>query len=164
MAVGDGLLKASQKSIDESCPLIVVPSSGGARMQEGVLSLMQLTRTTIAINKLKKAKLPYIVILTDPTTGGVTASFAMLGDIAIAEPGCIIGFAGQRVIEQTIREKLPDGFQKAEYLLEHGMIDMVVHRHELRTKLTQILDLLMNRGATAAIGAPKAAAGDASAS
>ena len=111
-------------------------------MQEGVLSLMQLSRTTIAINEVKKAGLPYIVVLTDPTTGGVSASFAMLGDIAIAEPGCRIGFAGKRVIEQTIRENLPEGFQRAEYLLDHGMIDMVVHRHNLRETLVNIINLL----------------------
>ncbi len=141
-AVGDGILKAAQKSIEEKSPLIIVSASGGARMQEGVLSLMQLSRTTIAINQVKKAGLPYISVLTDPTTGGVSASFAMLGDIAIAEPGCIIGFAGQRVIEQTIRENLPDGFQKAEYLLDHGMVDMVIHRHKLRETLIRVLKLL----------------------
>ncbi len=142
IAVGDGILEAGRKAIEENCPLIIIPSSGGARMQEGVLSLMQLSSTTIAINEVKKAGLPYIVVLTDPTTGGVSASFAMLGDIAIAEPGCRIGFAGKRVIEQTIRENLPEGFQKAEYLLEHGMIDMVVHRHNLRETLVNIINLL----------------------
>ena len=113
-------------------------------MQEGIHSLMQLARSTIAIEEVRDARLPYIVVLTDPTTGGVSASFAMLGDIAIAEPGAIIGFAGQRVIEQTIRETLPEGFQRAEYLLEHGMVDMVVHRHELREALVRIVDMLMN--------------------
>lgn len=111
-------------------------------MQEGILSLMQMPKTTVAIAQLKEAGLPYIVVLTDPTTGGVTASYAMLGDIQIAEPGALIGFAGQRVIESTIREKLPEGFQRAEYLLEHGMIDMVVHRHELRARLAQIINYL----------------------
>ena len=112
-------------------------------MQEGIHSLMQLTRTTIAIEEVRENRLPYVVVLTDPTTGGVSASFAMLGDIAIAEPGAIIGFAGQRVIEQTIRETLPEGFQRSEYLLEHGMVDMVVHRKDLRKTLVHIVDLLM---------------------
>ncbi len=142
IAVGDGLVKAAREAVEKKASLIVIPSSGGARMQEGILSLMQMTRTTVAVEEVKEAGLPYIVILTDPTTGGVTASFAMLGDIAIAEPGCQIGFAGQRVIEQTIRETLPEGFQTAEYLLEHGMIDMVVHRHELRETLIRITGLL----------------------
>jgi acetyl-CoA carboxylase carboxyl transferase subunit beta len=128
-------------------------------MQEGALSLMQMPRTTIAIEEVKEAGLPYVVILTDPTTGGVTASFAMLGDIAIAEPGAQIGFAGQRVIEQTIREKLPEGFQKAEYLLEHGMIDMVVHRFELRPTLARIIRLLLqpnlDREAQQSVGRPE---------
>ena len=113
-------------------PLVIFTASGGARMQEGILSLMQMPRTTVGVQLLREAKLPYIVVLTDPTTGGVTASYAMLGDVHIAEPGALIGFAGPRVIEQTIREKLPEGFQRAEYLLEHGMVDMVVHRHEMR--------------------------------
>ena len=142
IAVGDGLVKAGREAVARKASLIIIPSSGGARMQEGILSLMQMTRTTVAVEEVKEAGLPYIVILTDPTTGGVTASFAMLGDIAIAEPGCQIGFAGQRVIEQTIRETLPEGFQTAEYLLEHGMIDMVVHRHELRETLVRITGLL----------------------
>src|SRR5213078_4061337 len=126
----------------QQVPLVVMPSSGGARMQEGILSLMQLARTTAAVEKVREAGLPYIVILTDPTTGGVTASFAMLGDIHIAEPGAIIGFAGQRVIEQTIREKLPEGFQRAEYLLEHGIVDMVVRRHDLKDRLAILIDYL----------------------
>ena len=113
-------------------------------MQEGILSLMQMPRTTIAIQEVREAGLPYVVILADPTTGGVSASFAMLGDITIAEPGAMIGFAGARVIEETIREKLPEGFQRAEYLLEHGMIDMVVHRHEMRETLIQVLGLLID--------------------
>ncbi|TAN70320.1 MAG: acetyl-CoA carboxylase carboxyl transferase subunit beta, partial [Magnetospirillum sp.] len=121
------------------------PASGGARMQEGILSLMQMARTTVAVDKVKEKRLPYIVLLTDPTTGGVSASFAMLGDIAIAEPGAVIGFAGARVIESTIREKLPEGFQKAEYLLEHGMIDMVVPRRDLRATVVRVLSLLRNR-------------------
>jgi len=144
IAVGDGMLAAARLAVANKAPLIVVPSSGGARMQEGGHSLMQLPRTTIAVEEVHEAGLPYIVVLTDPTTGGVSASFAMLGDIAIAEPGSIIGFAGQRVIEQTIRETLPEGFQKAEYLLEHGMVDMVVHRHELRAMLIRVIGLLTN--------------------
>jgi len=142
MAVGDGLIAAAHLAVVQQAPLIVIPASGGARMQEGILSLMQLARTTIAVEEVRDAGLPYIVLLADPTTGGVSASFAMLGDIAIAEPGAIIGFAGQRVIEQTIRETLPDGFQRAEYLLEHGMIDMVVRRSELREELARIVNLL----------------------
>jgi len=123
--------------------LIVVPASGGARMQEGILSLMQMARSTAAISKLKESRLPYIVLLTDPTTGGVTASFAMLGDIHIAEPKAMIGFAGRRVIEQTIKQKLPDDFQTAEYLLDHGMLDQVVHRKDLNKTLGNILSLLL---------------------
>ncbi|MDD9877052.1 MAG: acetyl-CoA carboxylase, carboxyltransferase subunit beta [Magnetovibrio sp.] len=146
IAVGEGLLAAARLAVVQKAPLIVASSSGGARMQEGIHSLMQLARTTIAVEEVKDAGLPYITVLTDPTTGGVTASFAMLGDIAIAEPGAIIGFAGQRVIEQTIRETLPEGFQKSEYLLDHGMVDMVVHRHELRDALIRIVGLLMNPG------------------
>ena len=144
IAVGDGLLTGARKAVEENVPFIVFSSSGGARMQEGIHSLMQLARSTIAVGEVRDAGLPYIVVLTDPTTGGVSASFAMLGDIAIAEPGAIIGFAGQRVIEQTIRETLPEGFQRAEYLLEHGMVDMVVNRHELRDTLVRIVDMLMS--------------------
>ncbi|GIK98504.1 MAG: acetyl-coenzyme A carboxylase carboxyl transferase subunit beta [Alphaproteobacteria bacterium] len=142
VAVGEGLIAAAAKAVAERAPLIVVPASGGARMQEGILSLMQMPRSIIAVEEVKEAGLPYIVLLTDPTTGGVSASFAMLGDIAIAEPGAVIGFAGARVIEETIREKLPEGFQKAEYLLQHGMVDMVVPRGELRATLIRILGLL----------------------
>lgn len=142
MAVGEAIVTAARLAVLQSAALIIVPSSGGARMQEGILSLMQMPRTTIAVDEVKEAGLPYIVLLTDPTTGGVTASFAMLGDLAIAEPGCIIGFAGARVIEETIREKLPEGFQRAEYLYEHGMIDMVVRRHELHETLGRVLGLL----------------------
>ncbi len=143
MAVGDGLLAAARLAVDKKCPLITVPASGGARMQEGILSLMQLPRTIIAVQMVKEAGLPYIVLLTDPTTGGVSASFAMLGDIAIAEPGAVIGFAGSRVIEETIRETLPDGFQRAEYLRDHGMVDMVVKRGELRETLGRVLSMMM---------------------
>jgi acetyl-CoA carboxylase carboxyl transferase subunit beta len=145
VAVGEGIVTAARLAVLQEAPLIVFPSSGGARMQEGILSLMQMPRTTVAVEELRDAGLPYIVVLTDPTTGGVSASFAMLGDIAIAEPGAIIGFAGTRVIEDTIHETLPEGFQRAEYLLEHGMIDMVVHRRDMRAMLTRILDLLRNR-------------------
>jgi len=143
-AMGNGFVAAAQKAVDEKAAFIVVPSSGGARMQEGILSLMQMARTTIAIEEVKDAGLPFIVLLTDPTTGGVTASFAMLGDIHIAEPGSVIGFAGARVIEQTIRETLPDGFQRAEYLLEHGMVDMVVRRSELKETLGRVIRLLLS--------------------
>jgi acetyl-CoA carboxylase carboxyl transferase subunit beta len=126
MAAGEAFIKAAEVAVERKRPLILFAASGGARMQEGILSLMQLPRTTVAVQRVKDAGLPYIVVLTNPTTGGVTASYAMLGDIHIAEPGALIGFAGPRVIEQTIREKLPEGFQRAEYLLEHGMLDMVV--------------------------------------
>jgi len=142
IAVGEGLLVAARTAIAKNAPLVVVPSSGGARMQEGIHSLMQLPRTTIAVDELKEAGLPYIVVLSDPTTGGVSASFAMLGDIAIAEPGAVIGFAGARVIEQTIRETLPEGFQRAEYLYQHGMVDMVVHRQDIRDTLIRVLSML----------------------
>ncbi len=143
MAAGDAIISAMRRAVELKTPFIFFIASGGARMQEGVLSLMQLPRTTVAVQELREARLPYIVVLTNPTTGGVTASYAMLGDVHIAEPGALIGFAGQRVIEQTIREKLPEGFQKSEYLLEHGMIDMVVHRHDLRKTISQITHLLM---------------------
>ena len=142
MAVGEGLLAAAREAVAQEAPLIVIPSSGGARMQEGILSLMQMPRSVIAVEMVKNARLPYITLLTDPTTGGVSASFAMLGDIAIAEPGAVIGFAGARVIEETIRETLPEGFQRAEYLLEHGMVDMVTHRNDLRDTLIRIISLL----------------------
>jgi acetyl-CoA carboxylase carboxyl transferase subunit beta len=144
LAAGEALIAAARLAVLQEAALIVFSAAGGARMQEGILSLMQMPRTTIAVELVREARLPYIVVLTDPTTGGVTASYAMLGDVSIAEPGALIGFAGPRVIEETIREQLPEGFQRAEFLLEHGMIDMVVHRHELRKKLSQILDLLMN--------------------
>jgi acetyl-CoA carboxylase carboxyl transferase subunit beta len=142
VAVGDALLRAAELAVAQKAPLIVFPSSGGARMQEGILSLMQMPRTVIATTIVKEAGLPFIVVMTNPTTGGVTASFAMLGDIHLAEPGAIIGFAGQRVIEETIREQLPDGFQRAEYLLEHGMVDMVVRRHDIRATLARVLGLI----------------------
>lgn len=151
VAVGEALLSGARLAVLQDSSFIVVPASGGARMQEGTLSLMQMARTTIAVDELKEAHLPYIVVLTHPTTGGVTASFAMLGDIAIAEPGAVIGFAGARVIEDTIREKLPEGFQRAEHLLEHGMIDMVVRRHDLRDTLARTISLLRNTGAPAQV-------------
>ena len=145
VAVGEGLLAAARLAVLQEAALIVVPASGGARMQEGILSLMQMSRTTLAVEMVKEAALPYVVVLTDPTTGGVSASFAMLGDITLAEPGAVIGFTGARVIEDTIREKLPEGFQRAEYLLEHGMVDMVVARRELRDALVRLLGLLRRR-------------------
>ncbi len=143
IAVGDAIIAAAKKAVELRAPLVVLTSSGGARMQEGIHSLMQMARTTVAIEDVREAGLPYIVILCDPTTGGVSASFAMLGDIQIAEPGAVIGFAGQRVIEQTIRETLPEGFQRAEYLLEHGMVDMVVPRKDLAATLSRVISLLM---------------------
>lgn len=146
LAAGEAIVAAAKLAVLQDAPLIVFAAAGGARMQEGILSLMQMPRTVIAVQRVRDAGLPYIAVLTDPTTGGVTASYAMLGDIAIAEPGALIGFAGPRVIEQTIRETLPEGFQRAEYLLDHGMLDMVVHRHDLRDTLIRILDLLLNRG------------------
>jgi acetyl-CoA carboxylase carboxyl transferase subunit beta len=142
VAVGEGLITAARRAVEREAALIVVPASGGARMQEGILSLMQMPRTILAADLVKEAGLPYIVILTNPTTGGVSASFAMLGDITLAEPGAVIGFAGARVIEETIREKLPERFQRAEYLLEHGMVDQVVPRAELSATLARILSLL----------------------
>ncbi len=145
MAAGEGFVTAAQEAIKRKSPLIAFTAAGGARMQEGILSLMQMPRTTVAVEMLKAEGLPYIVVLTDPTTGGVTASYAMLGDIQLAEPGALIGFAGPRVIEQTIREKLPEGFQRSEYLLDHGMVDMVTHRHELRSTLSRIIGLLTKK-------------------
>lgn len=139
---GEAIVAAAEHAVKHDAALIVCAASGGMRMQEGILSLMQMPRTTVAIQRLKEKGLPYISVLTDPTTGGTTASFAMIGDVAIAEPGALIGFAGPRVIEQTIREQLPDGFQRAEYLLEHGMVDMVVHRHSLPETLGRILSLM----------------------
>ena len=142
MAVGAAFVSGAARAIEEKCAYVICTAAGGARMQEGILSLMQMPKATVAIRRLAAAGLPYVVVLTDPTTGGVTASYAMLGDVQIAEPGCLIGFAGQRVIADTIREKLPEGFQRAEYLLDHGMIDMVKHRHVLRDTLAQVLDFL----------------------
>ncbi|MBD9374456.1 acetyl-CoA carboxylase carboxyltransferase subunit beta [Rhizobium sp. ARZ01] len=145
IAAGEAIIKAFERAISEKCPLVMFPASGGARMQEGILSLMQLPRTTVAVEMLKEAGLPYIVVMTNPTTGGVTASYAMLGDIHMAEPGAEICFAGKRVIEQTIREKLPEGFQTSEYLLEHGMVDMVVKRHDIPDTLARVLKILTKK-------------------
>ena len=145
MAVGNAIIAACQQAVKRKCPLVLFSAAGGARMQEGILSLMQMPRATVAIEMLKEARLPYIVVLTHPTTGGVTASYAMLGDVHIAEPNALICFAGPRVIEQTIREKLPEGFQRAEYLLDHGMLDRVVHRKNMRGELITILRMLMRQ-------------------
>ncbi|HEX8168038.1 MAG TPA: acetyl-CoA carboxylase, carboxyltransferase subunit beta [Beijerinckiaceae bacterium] len=142
MAAGEAFVKGADTALDKKTPYVLFAASGGARMQEGILSLMQMPRTTVAVRRLKQARLPYVVVLTNPTTGGVTASYAMLGDIHLAEPGALVGFAGPRVIEQTIREKLPDGFQRAEYLKEHGMVDMVVHRHDLKRTIARLCRLL----------------------
>jgi acetyl-CoA carboxylase carboxyl transferase subunit beta len=149
IGVGASFLAGVRAAIADKTAYVLFTAAGGARMQEGILSLMQMPRTTVALAELRDAGLPYIVVLTDPTTGGVTASYAMLGDVQIAEPGALIGFAGQRVIEQTIREKLPEGFQRAEYLLEHGIIDMVVPRHELKDRLTRLIAYLMPEKAAA---------------
>jgi acetyl-CoA carboxylase carboxyl transferase subunit beta len=149
MAAGEAVIKGLETAVEKACPFVLFAASGGARMQEGILSLMQMPRTTIAVQRLREARKPYIVVLTNPTTGGVTASYAMLGDVHIAEPGALIGFAGPRVIEQTIREKLPDGFQRAEYLRDHGMIDMVVDRRELRGTIAKLCRLLTKSPATA---------------
>lgn len=147
-AVGEGIVRAAETAVATNSALIAIPASGGARMQEGMVSLIQLPRSVIAVRMVKDAGLPYIVLLTDPTTGGVSASFAMLGDIHMAEPGCMIGFAGKRVIEETIREQLPAGFQTAEYLKDHGMVDMVVPRKDLTETMARVLGLLMNRSGT----------------
>ncbi len=142
MAAGSAIVTGLETAAQKRTPFVLFVSSGGARMQEGILSLMQMPRTTVAVLRLREAGLPFIVVLTNPTTGGVTASYAMLGDVHIAEPGALIGFAGPRVIEQTIREKLPQGFQRSEYLYEHGMVDMVVHRHNLRPTIGSLLGIL----------------------
>ncbi len=152
MAVGEALITGMMTAVEKKAPFVLFAASGGARMQEGILSLMQMPRTTVAVQALKSARLPYIVVLTNPTTGGVTASYAMLGDIHIAEPGALIGFAGPRVIEQTIREKLPEGFQRAEFLKAHGMVDMVVPRQEMKATVARLARLLMKQPAP-----PKAA-------
>jgi acetyl-CoA carboxylase carboxyl transferase subunit beta len=149
--VGEAIVTAAKLAVLQDAPLIVFTASGGARMQEGAVSLMQMPRTVIATQMVKEAGLPFIVVMGDPTTGGVTASFAMLGDIHIAEPNALIGFAGARVIEQTVREKLPEGFQRAEYLLEHGILDMVVHRGEMRASLARLISLLRDRRPAVAV-------------
>ncbi len=157
--VGEGLVKAAETAIAKRAALIAIPASGGARMQEGMFSLMQMPRTTIAVHMVQDAGLPYFVLLTDPTTGGVSASFAMLGDVHISEPGAMIGFAGKRVIEETIREQLPPGFQTAEYLKDHGMVDMVVHRKDLHDTIARLLDLLMRKDRAAKVsGTPNTVA------
>ncbi|WP_210496142.1 acetyl-CoA carboxylase, carboxyltransferase subunit beta [Microvirga antarctica] len=150
MAAGEAFVKGAMTALEKQTPYILFAGSGGARMQEGILSLMQMPRTIVGIRRLREARLPYIVVLTNPTTGGVTASYAMLGDVHIAEPGALIGFAGPRVIEQTIREKLPDGFQRAEYLKDHGMVDMVVHRHDIKATVARLAGLFTKRPAIAA--------------
>ncbi len=154
MYVGNAIVAAAERAVKLKRPLVLFSAAGGARMQEGILSLMQMPRTTVAVEMLKEARLPYIVVLTHPTTGGVTASYAMLGDVQIAEPNALICFAGPRVIEQTIREKLPEGFQRAEYLLEHGMLDRVTHRKELRGELISILRMMMRQPAPIAADLP----------
>ncbi|MEZ5920813.1 MAG: acetyl-CoA carboxylase, carboxyltransferase subunit beta [Parvularculaceae bacterium] len=150
MALGEALVTAAETAVQQKAPLIVFTASGGARMQEGILSLMQMPRTTIAVQMMREAGLPYIVVLTNPTTGGVTASYAMLGDVNLAEPDALIGFAGPRVIEQTIREKLPEGFQRSEFLVEKGMVDLVVERAELRATLGRLIRVLMKPAAVEA--------------
>ncbi len=147
MAAGEAIIKGFETAIKEQRPLVLFVASGGARMQEGIISLMQLPRTTVAVGMLKEAGLPFIVVLTNPTTGGVTASYAMLGDVHLAEPGALIGFAGQRVIEQTIREKLPEGFQRSEYLMAHGMVDQVVARKDMRPVISSLLHMMMKKSA-----------------
>jgi acetyl-CoA carboxylase carboxyl transferase subunit beta len=154
MAAGEAIVRGLELAVEKKAPFIVFAASGGARMQEGILSLMQMPRTIVGVQMLREAKQPYIVVLTNPTTGGVTASYAMLGDVQLAEPGALIGFAGARVIEQTIREKLPEGFQRAEYLKDHGMIDMVVHRHDLRPTLARLCRLLTRSPAIEAVSKP----------
>jgi acetyl-CoA carboxylase carboxyl transferase subunit beta len=145
--VGEKVTRAIELGLEKQAPVLVFSSSGGARMQESILSLMQMAKSSAALAKLKKAGIPFISVLTDPTTGGVTASFAMLGDLNIAEPKALIGFAGPRVIEQTIRQKLPEGFQRSEYLLEHGMVDMIVSRQEMKAKLSQVLRIFTRQAA-----------------
>jgi acetyl-CoA carboxylase carboxyl transferase subunit beta len=158
MAAGEAIVTGMMAARDRGTPFVLFVASGGARMQEGILSLMQMPRTTVAVQALRRAKLPYFVVLTNPTTGGVTASYAMLGDVHIAEPGALIGFAGPRVIEQTIREKLPEGFQRSEYLYDHGMVDMVVHRHEIRATLSRLAHVFMKKAAPQKAGTALVAA------
>ncbi len=150
MAAGEAFIRGAETALDKTTPFVLFAGSGGARMQEGIFSLMQMPRTTVAIRRLNEARLPYIVVLTNPTTGGVTASYAMLGDVHLAEPGALIGFAGPRVIEQTIREKLPPGFQRSEYLRDHGMVDRVVHRRDLKEEVARLSRILMRAPAVGA--------------
>ena len=154
MAAGEAVIAGAETALARKSAYVLFAASGGARMQEGMFSLMQMPRTTVAIRRLREARLPYIVVLTHPTTGGVTASYAMLGDIHIAEPGALIGFAGPRVIEQTVREKLPEGFQRAEYLKAHGMVDMVVRRHDMKETVARLCRLLMRAPAATAAAPP----------
>jgi acetyl-CoA carboxylase carboxyl transferase subunit beta len=158
MAAGEAVIKGLETAAQKDTPFIMFAASGGARMQEGILALMQLPRTTVAVEILREARKPYIVVLTNPTTGGVTASYAMLGDVHIAEPGALVGFAGPRVIEQTIREKLPEGFQRSEYLKDHGMVDMVVHRHELRATLARLCSVLCKVSPALPVSVPESEA------
>ncbi len=155
MYVGNAIIAAAERAVKLKRPLILFSAAGGARMQEGILSLMQMPRTTVAVQMLREAKLPYIVVLTHPTTGGVTASYAMLGDVQIAEPNALIGFAGSRVIEQTIGEKLPEGFQRSEYLLDHGVLDRVTHRKHIKKELVTIVRMLMGMSPPVAGDLPK---------
>ena len=160
VVVGEKITRAIERAIDRRMPVVIVSCSGGARMMEGILSLMQMAKVSAALARLDRAGLPYLSVLTDPTTGGVTASFAMLGDVIIAEPKALIGFAGPRVIEQTIRQKLPEGFQRSEFLLEHGMVDMVVDRRELKTTVGRLLHLMLDErvpATPAAVASPAAA-------
>ena len=154
MAAGEAFIRGAETALDKATPYVLLVASGGARMQEGIFSLMQMPRTTVAIRRLNEARLPYIVVLTNPTTGGVTASYAMLGDVHLAEPGALIGFAGPRVIEQTIREKLPPGFQRSEYLKDHGMVDAVVHRRDLKATVANLCRLLTKAPRAAAPASP----------
>jgi acetyl-CoA carboxylase carboxyl transferase subunit beta len=154
MAAAEAIICGAERAAERRLPYVLFAASGGARMQEGILSLMQLPRTTAAIHAVKDAGLPYVVVLTNPTTGGVTASYAMLGDVHLAEPGALIGFAGPRVIAQTIRQELPEGFQRAEYLLDHGMVDLVVHRHRLRETVARLCRLMTHMPAPEVVGAP----------
>ncbi len=161
MAAGSAIITGLETAVEQKRPFVMFTASGGARMQEGIMSLMQMPRTTVAVQRLREAGLPYIVVLTNPTTGGVTASYAMLGDIQLAEPGALICFAGPRVIEQTIREKLPKGFQRSEYLYDHGMVDMVVHRHDLRPTIGSLLGMLSKAPVNENIPAARQKSGDA---
>ena len=160
MAAGEAIITGFETAVRLKTPLVLYAASGGARMQEGILSLMQLPRTTVGVQRLREARLPYIVVLTNPTTGGVTASYAMLGDVHVAEPGALIGFAGPRVIEQTIREKLPEGFQRSEYLQAHGMVDMVVPRTEMKATLGRLCRILMKRERRVVVSLPEAIAAE----